>query len=929
MGRWLQEWCEDDPESAQLDDAWYVELPYERWEAAGQAPGTSASAEEIDLFQSRHSALAQLLGVSSQRISIESIGHVGAPDLGLVLVVDGERLPDPLAPTPFARDGAGVLRPLTPCAYAVYLRLCRWNDRGETSRPEQIVFVSELRELLERATAALATAAVPFSFELDEHLSAFRAHRPARLSLGWEARRDGAVFDLQLQETGDDGQPRPLDLDKLDPQSGLLELSATEHVLLDAEAEQVARVAKGQRNKLRRHVEQYFSSPSALLPEGLSLEAIDLSAYSPRVVGFSPIVKVERDFDIQSSGVEWYQSDGESPFLRLLIAQPGGGGVALVQLETPEDAERAAAELESAIERRDPRALEIGGRRVEPNAPLLRRLRQDLEAFRARGGAPPVMGAAPPSEPSNDEAAKSGRLAAEIEEDVVPMGPATDDAPSSPVPWGQLEVLLAPGVQLKPHQREAIRWLWDRYQRGEHGVLLADDMGLGKTLQIAAFLALVRATSKLGEPRRPHLIVCPVILLDNWDDELRTFFRPEVFAARIVLYGDELRRRKRERSLDLSGLAQSDTVLTNYETLQSHQQSLLTLDWEVVALDEAQAIKNPDTYRARAARGLKRRFGICSTGTPVENKLSDLWALYDFLRPGDPFSTLKEFQRTYEADPVEGVPRVREVLRYPGASASLLRRTKNEVLALPAKTVEVHRVPMTPQQVELERHLTSGPRSQNVLQVLQGLQKLYQHPQLLVSETERRSSWSVATALAESPKLALCVQILRTIRAAGEKALVFTLWMGMQELLVDVLRAELGLPRVRVINGDPSQRRHAKKYIDELGQTSGFGVLILSPLAAGTGLTITSANHVIHYGRWWNPAKEDQATDRAYRIGQTRPVRVHYPLLHHPGQQERGFDVKLHGLVEGKRGMARDFLAPREEDEVTMQDLEDMKEGGS
>ena len=347
----------------------------------------------------------------------------------------------------------------------------------------------------------------------------------------------------------------------------------------------------------------------------------------------------------------------------------------------------------------------------------------------------------------------------------------------------------------------------------------------------------------------------------------------------------------------------------------------------MVVLDEAQQIKNPDTYRARAARGLKRRFGICSTGTPVENKLGDLWALYDFLRPGNPFSTIKEFEKEYESDLEAGIPKVRSALRYPSARSSLLRRTKDEVLALPKKTIVVHQVEMTPRQVELERHITrTGEKQGNILKILNALQKLYQHPQLLVSETERAASWSAETALDESPKLALCVKILRDIQAAGEKALVFTLWTGMQDLLVDVFKRHLGLPRVRIINGDPKQRRHAQKYIDELGASDGFDVLVLSPLAAGTGLTITAANHVIHYGRWWNPAKEDQATDRAYRIGQTRPVQVHYPLLHHPGKTSVGFDVKLHGLVEGKRGMARDFLAPQAQETVTLEDLAKLQE---
>jgi SNF2 family DNA or RNA helicase len=413
-----------------------------------------------------------------------------------------------------------------------------------------------------------------------------------------------------------------------------------------------------------------------------------------------------------------------------------------------------------------------------------------------------------------------------------------------------------------------------------------------------------------------------VILLENWRDELAKFFRPHVFASLVVLYGDELRRRKRDGALEVGGLRETHYILTNYETLQSHQRSLLLLDWNVVVLDEAQAIKNRDTYRARAARGLKRTFGICSTGTPVENRLGDLWSLYDFLSPGDPFTTPEDFEEEFEREPERGIAKIRERLRYPSAQSSLLRRTKNEVLSLPAKTIELHKVAMTPHQVELERQVTRRGEGQgNVLKIVEGLQKLYQHPRLLVSDTEQVDELPIERVLEESPKLALCVDLLRTIQAAGEKALVFTLWVDMQTLLVHVLRQLLGLPRVRIINGDHKQRKRAHQYIREFSASDGFDVMVLSPLAAGTGLTITAANHVIHYGRWWNPAKEDQATDRAYRIGQSRPVRVHYPVLHHPGQPELGFDVRLHELVEKKRGMARDFLAPQTDTDISADDL--------
>ena len=916
--RWLDEWRDDSP-AAGAATSIDVLVPWSDWLAAGHPPDAGAPPELVDVFQRRHGALAQLLGIASQRVGIESIGHVGAAELSFIFVADSVRV----APSPggFPRDAAGAIYPLSPCAHAVYDRIRDWNARGTTTRPQQIRFLAELRELLDRAASVLEGTAVPFAFELDAHLEPFHARRASEVALAWKPDARGAVFDLELAEVSEDGTRHPIDLKGLDPDNPLVAISTHEHILLDPDLHAVARVARGQRNRLRKHVERHLDSPATLVPEGVSLDHVDLSSYSPRVVGFAPIVRAERYCDITSSGVSWYSSaderPGAAPFLRLLVAQPAGGGIEALVFNTSDEAEDALARLDQSLARGDGGALDLGGKRVEPTLALKNRLGADLATYRER-----LARAASPDAADPEPDDRAARVAAVIAESTEPVRELPAVATEHPVPWAALASLLAPGYQLKAHQRDAIDWLWSHYHRGAAGVLLADDMGLGKTLQVAAFLALLRQV-EAGGPRLPTLIVCPVILLDNWRDELRKFFPPEVFASLLTLYDDGLRRMKRGGHLDLAAIARFDYVLTNYETLQAYQQSLLAQDWHVVVLDEAQAIKNPDTYRARAARGLKRRFAIAATGTPVENRLADLWSVYDFLSPGVPFTTLKDFQRDFETDVQAGVAKVRGALAYPGARSSLLRRSKSEVLDLPPKTLVVHHVEMTAPQVDLERHVTA-PRegTRNILRILQDLQKLYQHPRLLLPEGERGVRASVATLVEQSPKLALCLRILRDAAAAGEKALVFTLWTDMQDMLVEVFKQELGVGVVRVINGDPAHRRMAKKYIEEFTATPGFAVMVLSPIAAGTGLTITAANHVIHYGRWWNPAKEDQATDRAYRIGQTRPVQVHYPLLHHPGRRSEGFDVKLHELVERKRSTARDFLAPQAQEAVTLQDLD-------
>jgi SNF2 family DNA or RNA helicase len=563
------------------------------------------------------------------------------------------------------------------------------------------------------------------------------------------------------------------------------------------------------------------------------------------------------------------------------------------------------------------------GQRVQPTAELesFLRLNIPLAAARATDGRARSESEPAPPGSGTEEAKKARRLAAIIKEQegtnrTEPAADAID------VPFDVLETLLAPGVELKPYQRAGIAWMWRQLLSGRHGALLADDMGLGKTLQAACVLALYDALRRNGTDLRPHLIVCPVILLANWQAELRKFFRPGVFESTLVLHDDELRRLMGpSRTLDIARVKQHRLVITNYKTLERLQLALLRIDWGIVVLDEAQAIKNPDTATALAARGLKRAFGVCCTGTPVENRLLDLWALYDFMSPGDPFTSRPEFSLAYE-DAADGVARIREALGYPtNPQAPLLRRTKTE-LALPPKKIELLKIPMLPTQVETERLITQRAGRQ-ILQVLQDLQKLYQHPRLL----EQGGELNVETAVNESPKLAACLDILRSIRERGEKVLIFTLWTRMQELLAAVIKKVLALPWVPIVNGTTNQGRLSAKYLDAFHAAPGFGVMILSPLAAGAGLNIVCANHVIHYGRWWNAAKEDQATDRVYRIGQTRHVTVYYPVLHHPDDERRGFDTKLHELVDRKRGMTRDFLSPRDEEDPTAQDLQQDRAG--
>jgi SNF2 family DNA or RNA helicase len=501
------------------------------------------------------------------------------------------------------------------------------------------------------------------------------------------------------------------------------------------------------------------------------------------------------------------------------------------------------------------------------------------------------------------------------------------------VPWAVLQQVLGSHVTLKPHQRLGIAWLWHRYVSGESGAVLADDMGLGKTLQIACFLALVKLTRKSDRARRPSLIIAPVMLIENWYGELTAFFEGP-FPGRLVQLKDERLRGMRlpNGELDRVQLETFDVVIASYETLARYAMALLGVDWDVVVLDEAHRIKNRGTQWSVAARGLSGRadqqrprkfeFGICATGTPVENSVGDLWALYDFASPGSPFGAYESFRQHYER--ADDAPRqLGQRLQIGSLASSLLRRDKAEVLTgFPPKTYHTIPIPMTPAQRDLERTLTrsSVVKAGGSFKILESLQKLYQHPWLLKSETELDPA-SGDDAIKASPKLAECIKLLERIQSLEEKALVFTLWTRMQWLLKEVIEQQLGLSDIPILNGDPKNRKRAHEHIEKFSKTHGFAVMILSPLAAGVGLNITAANHVIHYGRWWNPAKEDQATDRVYRIGQSRPVQVYYPVLHHPDDPTEGFDVKLDELVSRKRATARQLLEPAAEDDLRAEDL--------
>ena len=482
-------------------------------------------------------------------------------------------------------------------------------------------------------------------------------------------------------------------------------------------------------------------------------------------------------------------------------------------------------------------------------------------------------------------------------------------------------------VQLRSHQLVGLAWLqhlWRQSPRQCRGALLADDMGLGKTIQLLSFIASCLETSSELEP---VLIVAPVALLENWQEEIDKFFEPGAMAT-TLLYGQtlaELRVPKAaiDTQLQSQGLTRllrkgwrgtARIVMTTYETLRDLEFSLAAERWSIMVCDEAQKIKNPGAMVTRAAKKQNVRFRIACTGTPVENTLTDLWCLFDFIQPGllgslSAFS--KQYRRPIESRDGEECAQI-DALRQT-ISTRLLRRTKHDVAKdLPQKLEQSHRLPISDSQLAHYRDIlrTVGQGSDDAgrqLEMIQRLRMVSSDPFAFDSALGERTP--VSEHLTHNPKLQWLIDTLRAVQSQQEKAIVFCEFRSLQRTLQRVVGTVFDV-HAEIINGDTKastqHHRSRQKLIRRFQETPGFGVIVLSPIAVGFGVNIQAANHVIHFSRSWNPAKEDQATDRAYRIGQTRDVHVHYPIISSPNFKT--FDEKLHELLSWKRDLSRDML---------------------
>jgi len=467
---------------------------------------------------------------------------------------------------------------------------------------------------------------------------------------------------------------------------------------------------------------------------------------------------------------------------------------------------------------------------------------------------------------------------------VVAEGPLADLAAqvagiaSSPLPLDSPPGLAA---TLRPYQQRGLAWLAGMCDTGLGGCL-ADDMGLGKTIQVIA-LHLHRREAKAG----PTLVVCPASLLGTWEREIRRF-APDIPVRRYHGGGRHLQ-----------DLAADEVVLVTYGVVLRDSARLAEAGWGLVVADEAQHAKNPLSRTARELRAVPAPARIALTGTPVENRLSDLWSILDWTTPGL-LGHLEAFTRRV-AVPVERYRDAEATARFAAlVRPFLLRRRKSDpgiAPELPRKTVTDLFVPLTAEQVTLYEAMVRETmeaietrqgieRAGLVFKLLTALKQICNHPAQYLKQPGSLDG--------RSGKLAAFDELTDVIMASGESMLVFTQYTQMATLLQQHLDAR-GIGSAFLHGGVPVPRREEMVARFQAGEVP---VFLLSLKAGGTGLTLTRATHVLHYDRWWNPAVEDQATDRAYRIGQDHPVQVHRLIA------EGTLEDRIAALLETKRELA-------------------------
>lgn len=465
---------------------------------------------------------------------------------------------------------------------------------------------------------------------------------------------------------------------------------------------------------------------------------------------------------------------------------------------------------------------------------------------------------------------------------------------------------LGLNANLRPYQLRGLSWLYGNAVRGI-GSCLADDMGLGKTLQV---IALILKFKEEGRLTKPVLIVCPTTLIGNWSKELERFAP----LLEVEIYHGS------SRKLSAKNI---DVIITSYGTLRGDRTKFKKRTFDLVVVDEAQNIKNPDTDQTRAVKDLQAQAYIAMTGTPVENRVLELWSIFDFINHG--FLGSRQDFKTNFANPIEKYRDGQKIQMLRNVTGPfILRRVKTDktvIRDLPDKVIKDEYCYLSKEQAALYQKVTDSllksieesegiERKGIVFKLITSLKQICNHP---VHYTKK------GTVVKEhSGKALKTLELIQSIGEKNEKVLVFTQYKEMGELLLKLIYDELKLEAL-FFHGSLNRKKRDEMIHEFQNQRTGSPIMIVSLKAGGTGLNLTAASNVIHYDLWWNPAVEDQATDRTYRIGQLQNVMVHRLI------SIGTFEEKINEMINDKRELAELTVAAGET-RITEMSNQELKE---
>ncbi|HBP6666462.1 TPA: DEAD/DEAH box helicase [Pseudomonas aeruginosa] len=854
---------------------------------------------------------------------------------------------------PFTRKGPLLFLTSTECYRlppAELMGLMAW-EHHQNLPVQQRGEASNLRLMAELQTAARSGMRVDLS-----HFERLDVVVPESIGVIATRLPDGSL--MLSPSLGDGSTP-----DQLEKRWSQLDMSAdggvlridNRVVLLEPQKMAAIKEVLGNKRIPADRVAEFISTPSAFLDA--ALVNLDLG-FSVRVAGIGKLQHMEfGDLDNQKN--DWFALD----------SRPAPAEIIPKLVQSEEDLQHFNELYKAAIEQ-GATSMTFGGETIDISDPAL--VEQQLKSTEA-SLKDPALDEVPGDELSVEPKERVSVLLRDADEiNSTLLRKASEARPAHEPEWS------AYARQPFPHQREGVEWMLGLLESAvcdDHddlyrlqGGLLADDMGLGKTymslVTVGEYLAQQKAA---GRAQKPVLVVAPLSLLENWEDEVAQTFRSIPFRDIVVLQsGRDLSRFRvkgaERESAQLASLINDDgemddesiryaltigpevgvhrldmdrrLVLTTYQTLRDYQFSLCRIDWGLVIFDEAQNIKNPNAAQTRAAKGLKADFKLLATGTPVENSLGDFWCLMDTAQPGilggwSRFrdNWIKPILAAADDEKDEVRRRVGADLRE-AVGRFMLRRIKEDQLkGLPSKTIhsgvaqpqgglQLHAahlaVSMKGMQLQAYDAVLEDFRARRATEDMRGaalaalsqLREISLHPRLREEAALMAGSASEARAhMAQSGKLVVLLGVLDRIRQSEEKVILFMVTKRLQRILKLWLDQIYGLD-VAIINGETaavakkSDELTRKKLIGVFESKPGFNIMIMSPVAAGVGLTVVGANHVVHLERHWNPAKEAQASDRVYRIGQKKDVHIHLPAVLHP--QFDSFDVHLDRLLRGK-----------------------------